>query len=505
MSELRALVHLEAIRECWRRGLAAQVLLDTAGPTGGQQEWLRRLDAAPRGSWTAWEVSRQRGKTYAALVWVFQRLGLRSLSAVYVAQTGVNAGAIIATFLKEHAATFPEAWGVRVVDGIVRFADGSELAVFGTDNQQHRRSRGRKADIVLLDESAFYADLVDVEQVYQPQLQTTGGVGLYLSSPALNPAHEFSRRCDALKAAGRYVRDTFWSNPRIDHGAVIRGEMERLGLTRDEVLASTAFRREYLAERVTEETRAALPAWDEAAQRELVGDWVRPAIFDGYVGLDVGKTGDPHAAVFGYHDFATNSFTVEAELEMPSATTHMGAFFDRVKATERDLWGTTRWEGTLYGVRREDWGGDIPEYLLRALDKNSPRQPYLRVGDDDARLVIEAPVQHGIAVYASAKHDKAVWVDSLNQRIRERRWRVHRRCVRTLEQYTSTLWNRARSQWERTAKDHGDLVDTSIYVQRNIRWHRDPRPKAVDLWGVGKPDEQREGWAKAFGGGKKRP
>jgi hypothetical protein len=496
VNEVTRLVRLEATREAWRGGYAAEVQLDTAGPTGGQQEWLRRLDAAPRGSWTAWEVSRQRGKTFAALTWVFQRLGLEQLSAVYLAQTGANAAAIVAEYVKEVGDTLPPEWGVRFVDGEVRFANGSELAVFGTDNGQYRRNRGRKAGIILLDEAGFYADLIDVEQVYQPQLQTTGGVGLYLSSPALNPAHEFSRRCDALRAAGRYVRDTFWSNPRIDHEAVIRGEMERLGLTRDEVLASTAFRREYLAERVTEETRAALPAWDEAAQRFLVGDWARPQYFDAYVGLDVGKTGDPHAAQFGFHDPATNTFTVEDELEMPSATTHMGAFFARVKEIEARLWGVTRWEGTLYGVNREDMG-TVPEFLLRMLDSNAPRQPYLRVGDDDARLTVDAVVEHGIAVVASAKHDKALWVDSLNQRIRERRWRVHRRCVRTLEQYTSTLWDKPRSKWERTAKDHGDLVDDSVYLQRNVRWHRDCRPKVDNGWPVAQ-QQPAKGWADAF-------
>lgn len=102
----------------------------------------------------------------------------------------------------------------------------------------------------------------------------------------------------------------------------------------------------------------------------------------------------------------------------------------------------------------------------------------MRVGDDDARVTVDLALQHGIGVLPSAKHDKALWVDTLNQLVRERRIRVHQRCVRLLEQLRSTLWNRTRSQWERTDRDHGDLIDDLVYMARNVTWHRDCRPPA---------------------------
>ena len=484
--------------QLWRLGRAADYLLDTSGPTGGQQAWVRMLDATPPGSWAALEVSRQRGKTFTILAWAFGRLGRESLSAVFLAQTGANAEAIVRQFLKDVGPDLPPEWDVRLTDGVVRFANGSELAVFGTDNAQYRRSRGRKAHIVLLSEAAFYADLADVEQVYQPQLQTTGGVGVYESSPALNPGHDFSRRCDAAAAVGRYVRDTFWSNPRIDHEAVIRGEMERLGLTREQLLASTAFRREYLAERVTEETRAALPAWTLEAMAELVGDWQRPTHFDGYVGLDVGKWSDPHFGALGYHDPATNSFTIEYELEAQSSK-GIAPFIEEMRRMEASAWGVNRWEGTLYGVTREDIA-QWPEHMRYLLDINAPRQPYLRVGDDDARLVIDVRTSHGYGVIPARKSDEYKSVDDLNQRIRERRWRVHKRCVRTIEQYKSTLWNRSRSDWEHTDRDHGDAVDVAKYLQRSIRWNRDCRPPPPVLDLPTYPAQRPTGWAGVFGG-----
>jgi hypothetical protein len=57
------------------------------------------------------------------------------------------------------------------------------------------------------------------------------------------------------------------------------------------------------------------------------------------------------------------------------------------------------------------------------------------------------------------------------------RIRIHRRCVRLIEQLYATVWNRTRSEWERTDKDHGDLVDCLVYLVRMVRWNRDCRPK----------------------------
>jgi hypothetical protein len=53
---------------------------------------------------------------------------------------------------------------------------------------------------------------------------------------------------------------------------------------------------------------------------------------------------------------------------------------------------------------------------------------------------------------------------------------VHPRCKRLLAQMSGTLWNKARTEWERTSLDHGEGVDCLVYLGRNVRWHRDCRP-----------------------------
>lgn len=484
----------DARRLLWRDGRAAEYLLDTAGPTGGQRAWIAGLDALAPMSWAAWKVSRQRGKTFAALTWLLQRMGLeRGLPGVYLAQTGQNAEAIVASFLRDVEADLPPEWRVEFRDGVLRSAaTDSELAVFGTDNQQYRRRRGRKAKVVLLDEAAFYADLLDVEQVYIPQLQTTGGVGLYLSSPPISPAHQFNERCRAAMASGVYVHDTFWSNPRIDHEAVIRGECARLGLTREQLLASTAFRREFLAEDVTEETRAAIPAWTQEAAAELVCEVKRADFYDGYSSLDIGYSPDPSFALLGWHDVANNRLVIEYELEHRNGT--VASLTAGLKELERLAWGVDKYDGTLLALADEV--AELPDFLKRRVHAHAPRQPYLRVGDNDLLVLSEMAVTHGLAVFPTRKDDKALAVDFVNQLVAAKRLVIHPRCVRTREQMFTTIWNRTRTGWERTAKDHGEAIDCVTYMARNVRWNRDCRPKRVTEWAPYTPAAKEDGWSK---------
>ena len=152
-----------------------------------------------------------------------------------------------------------------------------------------------------------------------------------------------------------------------------------------------------------------------------------------------------------------------------------------MKAKETALYGVNSWNGMLLGT--DDWRrqfGELPEYLTKGVIDSAPRQPYLRIGDNAAGLCKEMSLQHGLAMLPTDKHDKALHVDAANQLLGSLRIRIHSRCVRLIEQLYTTVWNKARSEWERTAKDHGDLIDCLVYLLRNVRWHRDCRPKHAD-------------------------
>jgi hypothetical protein len=84
-------------------------------------------------------------------------------------------------------------------------------------------------------------------------------------------------------------------------------------------------------------------------------------------------------------------------------------------------------------------------------------------------------------VLPGQKNEKHLAVDDLNNGIRQRRVIIHPRCRRLLEQLRTTLWNQRRSAWERTERDHGDLVDCLVYLWRHVFWHHDPRPPPPQL------------------------
>lgn len=489
LSDLRQL----AYEQTWRDGEAHLWALDTTGPTGGQQRWRADFWATPPLGSTVWNIGRQRGKTHAA-VFINVEAGsiIPDAALRYCAKTKDSALGIFMPAFDLIVATMPEdmrpnpagsdrPWRKGLRETEWAFPLGGILYLFGTDAQSFAKGRGPRSHIITLDEAGFYQDLPAVEAALLPSLQTTGGRVLYPSTPAESVGHPYTLRIHAAKASGQYQHDTFWNNPRVDHEAVIREEAKRLGMAREVFMKNTYFRREFLAEVVTDESRAAMPAWTDELAAVVVGEWERPTYFDGYQAHDPGIEGDPHASLFAWHDPARNEVVIEAEIELRSAPTTIKAWTEDIKALETELYGSKSWDGTLLGA--EEWLKDfkeVPEYLQKTLSKGAARQPYLRVGDNAQGVCKEMTLTHNLALMPTDKHEKAFHVDSANQLLAEGRVRIHKRCVRLIEQLYSTVWNKTRSAWERTDKDHGDLIDDFVYLLRNVNWNRDCRPKHTD-------------------------
>lgn len=491
------------LKYAWPRGYAWRLLADVGLQGPGQVGWLDAFDKAPPGSSSAWKVSRQRGKSYAALLYAASVCAGRPGTIVrYAALTGKSALAIVAptmTQVLEHAPADcrPVPKGEK---GLYEWPNGSVLVWAGTDAEQFERLRGPRSHLILLDESAFYADLERVEAALLPQLQTTGGRALYLSSPPETPAHPFEARYKAAKAVGRAQHWNIHDNPRLGPEGVLRvarGEAERLGLTLEQLLESTFWRREYLAETVTESSRAVVPAWTEALHAELVVDWPRPKYFDGVSGDDWGIRPDPKGTVLGW---VTPDQGLYVEHELEARDCSISDWVRQAKELETAVWGVNKWEGKLLGA--PEWLkqlDEVPPFLRRALESGAPRQPYLRVGDDDSEVLTELAVTHGYIVLPTRKHDKHLRVNRLNELFAAKRIHIHPRCVRLIEQLYTTLWNRTRTDWERTAKDHGDLVAALVMLVNNIDWNRKVAPDFPnhDLPTI--PDDSpKGGWADAF-------
>lgn len=480
----------EGIAALWRDTSLTRLdwLLDP-----GQLSWVLSHDTGEGSS--TWMIGRQRGKSYAALAYA-DAFARRHPGAIirYAALTAKSAKAIVLpTMLQVLVGCPDDARPVISEDkGTITWPNGSVLTWAGTDNEQFDRLRGPRAHLVLLDESAFYADLESVEAALLPQLTTTAGKAIYLSTPPDSVAHPFLARYRAAQGARRAQHATIHDNPRLGAEGVariIRTEAARLGLTPEQLVLTTFWRREYLAEIVTEETRAAMPAWTEERAKRFTLEVSRPDFFDAYTGTDNGYAPDPSAALFGYHDFANNRVVIEDELEHRFGTA--ASFSAEIKRKEKELYGVTRYDGTMLALEKEM--AELPEFLRNKVHARAPRQPYMRVGDNDLQLLAEMASEHGLAIYPTRKDDKALAVDFVNQLIIAGRLVIHPRCVRLLTQLFSTIWNKTRTGWERTALDHGDLIDCLVYLCRNIRWNRDCRPPPADPWAFMTP-KKKTGW-----------
>lgn len=490
-SEERAALDLAVRHELWRKG-------DLSWKRdAGQQAWVERFHA--REGDTVWNIGRQRGKTFGALTMALEcALSVPNAVIRYCAKTKDSAAGIVEPTLKLVLEDCPE--DLKPVPGRSEYvhvfpSTGAELVIFGTDAQSFDKGRGPRTHLQLLDECGFYQDLERVESALLPSLQTTGGKALYLSSPAESVGHPYTNRIRAAMASGNYEHDTFWSNPRVVHEAIVRKEAALRGMTREEFLASTYFRREYLAEIVTEESRAAVPGWNQDRHNALVREYPRPKFFDAYVSLDLGF-GDPHAALFGFLDFAAATLVIEDELELRHVNTGILADGDKVKGLiglkekETALWGERKYEGKLRGLATMN---DLPEWLREAARPDAPPQPYIRVGDNDPLALSDLHGKHGISFLPTRKDEKHLAADAVDILIRQGRIVINPRCRRLIAQLYSTVWNKQRTEWERTALDHGDLIDALIYMVRNVRWHIDPRPANYGLnpentWMPPKPD-----------------
>lgn len=448
-------------------------------------------------------ISRQSGKSWWAVVeCVALALRRPGASIKYAASTQKAVRAIIEPLLREILTSCPAHLQPAYNEqrGVWTWPNGSELTVAGVDGGHYENLRGTKAHLIVRDEAAFFAasDWDSIDAALGPQLLTTGGMSLMISTPPENPAHPFRQRFLAAQSAGRGIKRTLYDHPRLteqERERFIQREASARGMSAEDFRASTYFRREYLCEFVTEESRAAIPGWNEERHRALVVERQRPAHFDGYMGLDFGL-GDPHGVLLGYLDFVRSVFVVEYEWTKAQANTKVLA--DEIKALELKAFGSTLFEGTLYGAK--DWGQDLPDLLKQAVSERAPRQPYLRIGDNDPLVIADLIQLHGVAVLPTRKDNKALAMNEVDMLIRAGRIEIHPRCTNLIRQLYTGVWNKARTDWERTPTDHFDLGDCLAYIVRNVRWHKDPRPPPPRDPYLGKPKPtQTDSLKTAFG------
>lgn len=432
------------------------------------------------------EISRRYGKTYLLCVLAVETCLKRAKNrVVFGAPTLKHAVEFIQPVMDSILEACPADLRpvYNVTTGHYDFPNGSHIVLFGADDKRRAdRGRGPAAAMAIFDEAGFCALLKYVlRSVFRPQLLHSSGRIILGSTPAETPEHDFSELAEKAEASGNYARRTVWDNSRLTTQQIeqfISDDAKDEGLTVEQYMNSTDFKREYMALRVVDTQMLVIPEAQEAL-KHCVYDVERPDYFDAYTVLDFGGV-DPHAVIFAYYHFKLAKTVIVDELLLKNGET-TEQLSAAIKKKEQELWGSDCWAGTMRGARDSSFRQLIealPPWLqLAELQGDNERaQPYARFSDNDVQLVKDLHHMHRISFVPTPKDDKELQINNLRVELNRGNIVISPKCVHTIRHIRTATWSSSkRNDYRRVAGEHADLLDTTVYLCRNI-YRRNPYP-----------------------------
>lgn len=341
---------------------------------------------------------------------------------------------------------------------------GSQLHLFGVDAKNYRKGRGKRLHLGVVDEAGSCepgcSEGIEhvVSSILMPQTLGLDGCVILATTPSETPGHPSAKLKADCEAVGAYFRRTILDTAHF-FGPDVIDEYARDAGGRE----STKFRREYLCEWVVEEARAAVPEWD-ASKGRCVQEYQPPAYFLPLEAMDVGFE-DWHAVLFGWWNFDTATLDVWDEAWLQRSTTDRIADEIKVREALHWPWAAKELERTAGGTawKHEPW--------------RPQRRNVLRYSDTDLRLIADLSQAHDLPFAPTQKDEKEAQVNELRRFVAAGRVRIHPRCSNLIRDLSTTVWNKARTEWERTADGHhGDGVDALLYMLRNAPRNVNPYP-----------------------------
>jgi hypothetical protein len=413
----------------------------------GRLRW--KLDKNQKGMYDAflasdskkfvWYCSRRIGKSYALCIVALEyALQHPNAQIKYAAPTAKMVRKIIRPLIRQILGDCPKDLKPREnkLESEWEFPNGSCITIAGCDQGNAESLRGQGADLCILDEAGFIDDLLYVtNDILLAQLLDSDGRILFSTTPPRSPDHEFAGIREQAIRDGAFVKRTIYDNPRLTPEKIKRWKKEAGGED------STTWRREYLVEDVIDSDSAVIPEFTKDVETSCVHELERPEFFDAYASFDIGYV-DAIGGLFAYWDFEDQWICIEDEILMFRANTEQ--FVSALKTTEKALWGD---------------------------------HPVHRYSDVEPRLLSDLRSQHKIHITQTRKDDKDSAIAHVRTMIAAKRVRIHPRCKNLIHQLKSAIWNKARTDFERTtAGGHFDLVDALVYLVRNVNRNRNPIP-----------------------------
>lgn len=395
----------------------------------------------------------------------------------YAAPTGISLREFILPIFKKILSDCPKQLApvYSSQDSKWVFPNGSGIKLAGTDKGHAESLRGPAADLCVVDEAAFVECSLDylVSDILQPQLlYSNGGKVILASTPPKSPAHEFTNYVAQGQAAGNYIRKTIWDNPLLPRSRVLEfAEEAGCTVVDGQILTqSTTWRREYMAEIVTDEESAVIPEFTEQKAALLVCESPRPRHFYRYVIIDTGFI-DLTACLFCYHDFERGKLVFEDELCFERPTSEQIAKDCRTK--EAELWGDQR--------------------------------PYARWADGDLIVLQDLTSLHGYDITPVSKDNLEAQVNQLRLDVAQNRIEVNPRCKNLRAHLQYAIWDKRRKAFARSpGLGHFDFVAAAIYAVRHINRQLNPFPALEGVSGsthfIRQKPSNAHSILKAFGG-----
>lgn len=444
MSDIKDELTPESAREMlWRRGVL-DFLLDA------NQIELREVYRQTNSKTLVWSCSRRIGKSYL-LCCIAIELCLTKKNAVvkFLQPKAKDVKRNIRPLMREITASCPDE--LRPIEKSAQDiwyfpSTGSQIQFAGCDAGRAESVRGSNGDLCIIDEAGFVeADLeYIVNSILLPTTTLTKGKIILCSTPPKSSAHPFIFFINKARAENAYSTKNVFDNPRLtkeDIDILARGAGG---------YDSVGFKREYLAQIITDTEKAVVPEFDAELKAKVVKEWPRPPFFDGYVAMDVGMK-DLTVVLFAYHDFRNNKLIIEDEYVINGQ-----------KFTTQAL---------AQGIREKEAA------VFTSPLTGEFKEPYKRVSDNNLILINDLYRLHGLIFHATKKDDADAALNNMRILIKDEQIIINPKCKTLIRHLEAAVWNKSKKSYERSGDNgHFDAIDSLKYLVRNVDFHRNPYP-----------------------------
>lgn len=321
------------------------------------------------------------------------------------------------------------------------FKNKSMIHMAGLEDQQHDSARGRKSNLVVIDEAGFISEIGKIyKSVLLPTTLTTKGTIIFASTPSDLPGHDFKTIYEECKFDNNSATYTIDDNTMIDDFTKEQWIKEEGG--RD----SPDFLREYMCQFVTDSELAIIREWNTPL---FVQDFPKDEnyfYYKKYVGMDIGVK-DFTAILYGYYHSKKGFLFIEGEDQISGNITTT-TIAKTIKDSEVRLWAPNQiWSNQLV---------------------------YRRVADNNNLILLNGlTMDHQISIFATDKDNLDAMVDEVRRYVLAGRIIVHPDCKFLIGCLENGIWRKSRNGLIKEFGRHKifrhfDHLAALIYLVRNL-------------------------------------